>query len=208
MPKNAHQLLKEQIEKAIVTLLTQQKIPDNQPLMNFVDDILRQTYTNLSQHFLENHDTLRTTEKNVLHTLQTELHLKIDLSLIEKSLFNNLSQIKPIWGELFGTDRGIVYNTFLAIRNWPCFSWQNRLLHQEYKQQQLATLNLQQSDSIDQLNSQLQKASLIIKKQEETNSTLAKRTASQFVTIHELKQKLAEKQKAEKPIIKMPVSGF
>ncbi|MCB1827251.1 MAG: hypothetical protein KDH94_02415, partial [Coxiellaceae bacterium] len=112
------------------------------------------------------------------------------------------------WGELFGTDRGIVYNTFLAIRNWPCFSWQNRLLHQEYKQQQLATLNLQQSDSIDQLNSQLQKASLIIKKQEETNSTLAKRTASQFVTIHELKQKLAEKQKAEKPIIKMPVSGF
>ena len=189
-----HQLLKQQILNAVATVLEQRNIPSDEPLEYYVDDIMLRTLENCATYFFKN-GPLRASEKKTLTELQSDIKANVDLTHIEERLINNLTNITPTWGEFFGTDRGLVYKTFKAFKEWPCFSWHARRYYKEQREHQLNKQHALLSKKIAQQNGQLSDASQLLQRHESTSDALTQRTASQFITIQQLRMELSAIQK-------------
>lgn len=191
MRNTTHDFLREIITAATAQFLQKNLVPPDEPLELYADEIFRITLMLCAQHFLANKG-LRTSENNALTELQKDLREKIDITIIERHLIDNLKMIKPTWGEFFGTDRGKVYNTFIALKEWPCFTWHARLYYQQQRHKKLNTQTHSQSQLIHQHQQQLDNANQLIQRQEKTTETLSQRAALQFITIQQLQLELKQ----------------
>lgn len=189
MRNPTHKFLRQKITEAIVFVLTQNNPPAEVSLEYYSDDILRHTLHNCATYFLKK-GGLRKSEQETLLQLKKDINEEIDLPIIEKQLINNLTNIKPVWGEFFGTDRGEVYKTFQALKEWPCFSWHARLYYKEQRQRQLSTQVNSQYESISRHSEQMSDAGKLIQRHEKTTEQLVERSAQQFITIQQLQLEL------------------
>jgi hypothetical protein len=187
MRHKIHTQIKNTIRAVIKQLITTGAITTEEPLEYHIDAILLSTLSQSADHLLKR-ATLRHPEQHTLTRLKKDIDEKIDLSTLEQDLFHNLNAIKPRWGELFGTDRGEIYNTFHAIYQWPCFHWHTRLYHKEQtnKLRQLQTSH--QSDVLTKKSESLETAQQILHRNDTSNRQLLDRMTQQFITIQTLKK--------------------
>lgn len=194
--RNSPLMIAEQfIRTATISFLKKKDVSDDTPLEYFADEILLLTLGNCCSYFLSLKN-LRTSEKNCLTILEQDISDKIDLSLIEQRLEENLSKIKPVWGELFGTNRGLIYNTFISIKKWSCFRWHARLYYSEQKQKKQGEEARQLCSVISKQSEHLAQASQLILQHEAAASSLTQRATEQFTAIQKLRVEKAELESA------------
>ncbi len=175
MRNKTNDIVSNQVYEATHYLLIH-KIPPEADINNYIEDIFQRTLNHLANHFLSS-KKLRISEKLALETLQQDINKKRGPPIIEKNLYHNLSRIKPVWGEFFGTNRGDVYNAFQYLQTWPCFTASIRL-QIKLKQQQ---------SELSEKTTQLQQVGRSLKDNDQTTSKAAQRSASQFIQIQQLK---------------------
>ena len=177
-------IVHEQVHEATYLCLLY-KIPDGSDIELYTDDIFRQTLLNLTTHFLKG-QKLRDSEKETLKSLQKACNADTGLTEILRQLYRNLNQIKPAWGEFFGTNRGDVYDAFHYVHQWPCFTADTR---NQIKSRQITQLHARLmgcQEKLVQQNNQLEEATLSIQHHEKTTFKAARRAASQFIQIQQL----------------------
>jgi len=193
MQNDINNIVSNQVYEATHYLLIH-KIPPEADINDYIEDIFQLTISNLANYFLSL-KKLRTSEKLALETLQQDTNKKRASLVIEKNLYQHLNQIKPVWGEFFGTNRGDVYNAFHHLQKWPCFTASIR--HQNKLKQQQSELS--------EKTMQLQEVGKALKHNDQTTSKTAQRSASQFIQIQQLKmenESLETKLKAAETLLK------
>jgi len=197
MRKKSKNIVREKVYEATYYMLVN-KIPSGDEIGLYMEDIFQRTLSNLAKHFLDG-KKLRKSEKTAVETLQQDLTEKQELYIVEKNLHRNLNHIKPIWGEFFGCDRGEVFDTFLYLRQWPCFTptVRNRIKSSHIRKLQ---------SELFKKTIQLQQASNSLKRNDQITGKTAQRSAFQFIKIQQLemenktlKLKLKEAQKQRQP---------
>lgn len=207
--RNTNIFLKEIILNSTVTIIERNKIDENEPIEHYANEILMETLNACATHFLKRNN-LRESEQDTLTTLQNDIRNDTELTIIEKRLYSNLAKIKPIWGELFGTDRGLVYNTLVALKNWSCFTWHSRLHYTQQLHQKDHQLLLECNKVVIQKNQQLSNASQTLLQHEATGHSLTERATTQFSTIQKLRLENAslknqlQKTQSEETVQKQP----
>lgn len=185
MRNKIKEIVKKQVYKATYHLLVH-KIPPGEDMNDYTEEIFQQSLIYLADYFIDS-KRLRSSEKNVLLTLQRDINKKQSFSITERTFHDNLNRIKPAWGEFFGTDRGTVYNAFRYVCQWPCFtnSVRNQIKLKRIKNLEQQTQQRQQE--LNQKTTHLQQTSQFLKHSHQTTSESSQRSALQFIEIQQLK---------------------
>jgi len=202
MGKKIKAVVTDQVYQATYHMLTN-KIPLDADINNYVEEIYLQALKNVATHFLDT-NKLRKSERNVLELFQQDCAANKELYVIEQNLYRNLQQVKPVWGEFFGRDRGDIYNAFVYLQRWPCFSMSLRYRIKVNHLKNLQRHTEDRDEKLHQKTQQLEHVGTSLKRYEQTTGKVAQRSASQFIEIQQLKmenQELRERlQKAENRI--------